>query len=47
MLYTRHFKKNANDYIENQVGTNIKSRKEINEAIFVDNGLTSSMDVDT
>ena len=47
VLCTRHLKKNANDYMENQVGMNIKSRLEINDAIFGDNGLTSSMDVDT
>ena len=46
VLCTRHLGKNANDYLENTVGFPMKERKRILDAIFGENGLTSSTDVD-
>ena len=46
VLCTRHLRKNANDYLENTVGFPIKERRRILDAIFGENGLTSSTDVD-
>ena len=46
VLCTRHLRKNANDYLEDTVGFPIKERKHVLDAIFGENGLTSSTDVD-
>ena len=46
VLCTRHLRKNANDYLENTVGFPMKERKRVLDAIFGENGLTSSTDVD-
>lgn len=46
VLCTRHLKENTNRYLQDEVGVDVKKRKSIVGAIFGENGLSASTDMD-